>query len=126
MQTVGVMTVDDQAVFRRAARKVVDATPGFVAVGEACSAEEALALADRLDPDLVLMDVRMPDIDGIEAARRMSAAHPRAVIVLISIEDRLGIPSDAEACGAAAFVSKREFGPRLLRRLWAMHGAVHG
>jgi CheY-like chemotaxis protein len=56
----GVVTVDDQAVFRAAAREVIDATPGFQAVGEAASGEEALALLERVDPGLVLMDVRMP------------------------------------------------------------------
>ena len=70
---VGVMTVDDQAVFRQAAREVIEATDGFEYLGEAGSGEEALALAGELDPDLVLVDIRMPGIDGFETARRLSA-----------------------------------------------------
>ena len=73
---VRVLTVDDQAVFRGIAREVIDATPGFESVGEAASGEEALAAVDRLDPQLVLLDVRMPGLDGIEVARRLRATHP--------------------------------------------------
>ena len=116
------MTVDDQAVFRQAAREVIEATDGFEHLGEAGSGEEALALAGELDPDLVLVDVRMPGIDGFETARRFSAAHPASTIVLIStayLEEPLG---EDELFGAAEFVRKEDFGPALLRRLWADHG----
>jgi two-component system, NarL family, invasion response regulator UvrY len=115
--TVSVMTVDDQEVFRQAARDVVEATPGFELVGEAASGEEALALVDALDPSLVLMDVRMPGMSGVEAARRMSAARPRTAIVLVTMEDPAALPADAASCGAALLVRKQEFGPALLRRV---------
>ena len=65
-----VMTVDDQEVFRSAARAVVDATPGFESAGEPASGEEALALVDGTKPELVLVDVRMPGLGGVETARR--------------------------------------------------------
>jgi DNA-binding NarL/FixJ family response regulator len=113
--TVSVMTVDDQEVFRQAARDVVEATPGFELVGEAASGEEALAVVDALDPSLVLMDVRMPGMSGVEAARRMSAARPRTAIVLITMEDPAALPADTASCGAALLVRKQEFGPALLR-----------
>ena len=115
------MTVDDQAVFRQAAREVVEATDGFQHVGEACSGEEALALAAELGPDLVLVDVRMPGINGFETARLLSTRHPDSTVVLISTEclDEL---SEDELSGAAAFVRKQDFGPPLLRRLWENHG----
>ncbi len=79
--------MDDQVVFRRAAHDVIAATPGFEPVGDAESGEEALAEVERLRPELVLLDVRMPGIGGIEAARRIAEAHPETVVVLISIED---------------------------------------
>jgi DNA-binding NarL/FixJ family response regulator len=120
--TVSVVTVDDQEVFRRAARDVVEATPGFELVGEAASGEEALALVDALDPSLVLMDVRMPGMSGVEAARRMSAARPRTAIVLITMEDPAALPTDTASCGAALLVRKQEFGPALLRRVRAACG----
>ena len=116
------MTVDDQAVFRQAAREVIEATDGFEYLGEAASGEEALALAGELDPDLVLVDVRMPGIDGFETARRLSAAYPASTVVLISTECLDEDESWDELLGAAAFVRKQNFGPALLRRLWGDHG----
>ena len=119
---VGVMTVDDHAVFRQAAREVIEATDGFEYLGEAGSGEEALALAGELDPDLVLVDVRMPGIDGFETARRLSVAHPASTVVLISTARPEEHPSRVDLFGAAAFVRKEDFGPTLLRRLWVDHG----
>ena len=84
---VGVLTIDDQAVFRRVAEDVIDVTPGFEPVGRPNAASEGVAAVDRLRPQLVLLDVRMPGIGGIEAARRITSAHPDTVVVLISIEE---------------------------------------
>jgi DNA-binding NarL/FixJ family response regulator len=116
--------VDDQVVFRDAARDVITATPGFEPVGDAESGEEAMAEVERLRPELVLLDVRMPGIGGIEAARRITAAHPETVVVLISIEDSYEFAQDVHACGAAALVRKQDFGPAVLRSIWEAHG-VH-
>jgi two-component system invasion response regulator UvrY len=123
---VRVLTVDDQVVFRRAARDVISATPGFEPVGDAESGEDAMAAVERLRPELVLLDVRMPGCGGIEAARRITAAHPETVVVLISIEDSEEFAEDARVCGAAALVRKQEFGPALLRSIWEAHGGVRG
>ena len=120
---VKVLTVDDQVVFRRAAHDVIAATPGFEPVGDAGSGEEAVAEVERLHPEIVLLDVRMPGIGGIEAARRITTAHPETVVVLISIEDSAEFAEDAHASGAAALVRKQDFGPALLRSLWEAHGA---
>jgi two-component system, NarL family, invasion response regulator UvrY len=123
MAEVGVVTVDDQPFFRGAARDVIDATPGFEAIGEACSGEEALGLVDKLEPEMVLVDVRMPGMDGIETAERIREVHPGVVVVLISIEDPADVPAGARTCGAAALVRKQDFKPRLLQRLWVAHGS---
>lgn len=120
---VRVLTVDDQVVFRRVAHDVIVATPGFEPVGDAQSGEDALAEVERLRPELVLLDVRMPGIGGMEAARRIVAAAPETVVVLISIEDSEGFAEDAQACGAAALLRKQDFGPSLLRSIWETHGA---
>ena len=120
---VGVLIVDDQPFFRSAAREVVVAMPGFSAVAEASSGLEAVEVVDELRPDLVLLDVRMPGMDGIEAARRIKARHPETVVVLISIEDIAGVPTTALASGAAALIRKQDFGPSVLRGLWAAHGS---
>jgi DNA-binding NarL/FixJ family response regulator len=115
------MIVDDSAPFRRAALDVVAATPGFVAVGEAASGEEALLAVEGLDPCLVLLDVSMGGIDGIETARRMTAAYPHATVVLVSVNDPARLPSEVATCGAVAFVDKRDFRPAVLADLWAAH-----
>jgi DNA-binding NarL/FixJ family response regulator len=119
---VRVLAVDDQAVFRDLARLVVRATRGFESVGEAASGEDALELIDELRPQVVLVDVRMPGIGGIETARRISTSHPGIVVVLISIEDPDDLPSVARESGAKALVRKQDFGPTMLRDLWARYG----
>ena len=119
---VRVLTVDDQAVFRGIAREVIDATPGFESVGEAASGEEALAAVARLDPQLVLLDVRMPGLDGIEVARRLHLTHPETLVVLVSIEDSIDLPSAARVAESVPLVRKQDFGPRLLKRIWREHG----
>jgi two-component system, NarL family, invasion response regulator UvrY len=119
---VTVVTVDDQAVFRAAARDVIEATPGFESVGEAESCEEALIVLGDVEPRLVLVDVRMPGADGIETAMRIRDDHPNVVVVLISIEDTSRMPSTVGDAGAAALVRKQDFCPALLRELWESHG----
>jgi DNA-binding NarL/FixJ family response regulator len=118
---VRVLTVDDQAVFRGIAREVIDATEGFEAVGEAASGEEALAAVDRLAPHLVLLDVRMPGLDGIEVARRLRATHADTLLVLISIDDSIDLPAAARIDERVPLVRKQDFGPRLLRSIWSKH-----
>jgi two-component system, NarL family, invasion response regulator UvrY len=114
-----VLTVDDQRVFLRSASRLIAATAGFVEVGQATSGREALELAARIGPDLVLLDVRIPDVDGIEVARRLLARDPRLLVVLVSSEREEDLPSFAGSVGAAALLSKRELSPRVLRRIWA-------
>ena len=115
---VAVLIVDDQPFFRRAAGAVVKLTPGFEVVGEAESGEEAIELVESLRPGLVLMDINMGGISGIEATRRIIAAHPRTVVVLLSTYQAADVSTDAVFSGAAAYVNKEEFGPAVLRGLW--------
>jgi DNA-binding NarL/FixJ family response regulator len=123
---VRVLVVDDQAPFRMAARAVVGRANGFDVVGEAGTGEEAVELASTLEPSLVLMDINMPGINGIEAARQILAARPETVVFLCSTYDRADLPPDAGTSGAAAYVNKEVFGPSLLRELWdaAASGSV--
>jgi two-component system invasion response regulator UvrY len=118
MPNVTVLAVDDQAIFRRAARSLIAATPGFEQVGEAASGEEALELAGQLHPDLVLIDVRMPGMDGLETARRLARADPHTVVVLISLEEQPDLPASAKAVGAA-YVRKQDLSIRRLRDVWS-------
>ena len=113
-ERVPVLIVDDQAPFRRAARAVVTATPGFEVIGEAESGEEAVQMVDALEPGLVLMDINLPGINGIEATRRITAAHPGVVTLLLSTYRQEDLPAGADDCGAVAYVNKEEFGPGIL------------
>jgi two-component system invasion response regulator UvrY len=115
---VPVLIVDDQAFFRVAARAVLAVTPGFAAVGEACSGEEAVTRVDELAPELVLMDIHLPGISGIEATRRIRAAHPGVVVVLLSTYTAEDLPADARDCGALAYLNKEDFQPEVLERIW--------
>jgi DNA-binding NarL/FixJ family response regulator len=116
---VGVLTVDDQQPFRRALASLIAATPEFMHVGEAASGVEALELAADLRPDLVLLDVRMPDMDGIETARRLAGVDPRPVVVLVSIDAAPDAEAALATTGAAAYVRKQDLSTRKLHELWA-------
>jgi DNA-binding NarL/FixJ family response regulator len=120
-EAVNVLTVDDQEVFRDVVRDVIEATSGFVSVGEAASGAEALRMAAERAPRLVLVDVRMPGMDGIETAQRLRAVDPGVVVVLISLEDPEFLPPTG-GCGAVALVRKQDLRPALLRELWEAYG----
>ena len=115
---VSVLIVDDQVPFRLAARAVLRRTEGFALVGEASDGAAAVALAGELHPRLVLMDINMPNMNGIEATRRIIEALPGTTVFLCSTYQRSDLPPEAETSGAAAYVNKEELAPDLLRRLW--------
>ncbi len=121
-RSVAVLVADDQAVFRDVARQVIEATPPFELVAEAASGAEAIAAVTERQPDLVLLDVRMPGIDGVAAAKRIHAHCSETVVILISIDERANLPLALGSCGAAELVRKQDFGPSLLRRVWRTHG----
>jgi two-component system invasion response regulator UvrY len=121
--TVGVLTVDTEESFRRVARAVVAATPGFEPVGEATSAEEAIEAAVMVRPRLVLLAVALPGIDGFETSRRLTEAVPEAVVVLVYD----GREPDAErlaSSGAALALGKDALTPVSLRAFWDKHREV--
>lgn len=117
--SVRVLIVDDQAPFRSAARFVVEATDGFAVVAEVETGEDAVAAAAELQPDLVLMDVNLPGIDGLEATRRIRLESGGAVtVLLLSTYEAEDYATQAAECGAATFIPKSQFGPDTLAQAW--------
>lgn len=120
-KTVSVLIVDDQLPFRAVARTVIGLTAGFEVAAEAETGEEAVAIAAEHTPDLVLMDINMPGINGIEATRQIHAAHSEVAVILLSTYSEADLPDDARDVGAIAYVHKEDFGPALVRDLWRQH-----
>lgn len=117
----GVLAVDDHPSFRALLNELVGRTSHLQIVGEADSGERAVALAAEIRPEIVLMDVRMPGLGGIEAGRRIKAVLPDTLLILISTTrpDELG--PDVNEVGADAVVWKSELHPVWLDELWRRH-----
>jgi DNA-binding NarL/FixJ family response regulator len=115
-RTVGVLLVDDHPGARDLLRELVGGIDGFAVVGEAASGEEALETVAALKPGLVIMDGRMPGIDGPEATRLLKARHPEIVVLLTSADE---VPVQVvTACGAASFISKHQLSRGRVRAVW--------
>ncbi|QGG96823.1 response regulator transcription factor [Actinomarinicola tropica] len=122
---VRTIIVDDQEPFLAAAGAVVDRTPGFEVVGRATDGHAALALVDELSPDLVVMDVRMPGLDGIGAAQEMARRPHAPIVILVSSHARADLPAELERTGAT-YLHKEELLPARLTEVWERHGRTLG
>jgi DNA-binding NarL/FixJ family response regulator len=110
--------VDDQSAFLALLRDVVRETGQLRVVGEAETGERAIELARQLQPDIVLIDVRMPGMGGIAAATRIKETRPSAVVVLISTTHPDELLDEADECGADAVLWKSELRPEALDEIW--------
>ena len=118
---VRVLIVDDQAPFRAAARGVVELLENFEVVGEAETGESSIEAVATLHPDLVLMDVNLPDIDGFEATRRILEEGGNGFFVIaLSTYEKERYEGPALQSGAVAYIPKSEFGPEQLVAAWNM------
>jgi DNA-binding NarL/FixJ family response regulator len=125
--TVRVLIVDDQEPFRLAARTVVELTDGFEVAGESETGEAAVDAARNLGPDLVLMDVNLPGMDGMEATRRILAeSGNRVVVLMLSTYEADEYAPRAAEVGAAAYIPKSEFEPDRLADAWSAARAAQG
>ena len=118
---VRVLIVDDQAAFRSAARTVVALADGFVVAAETETGEEAVTRAAELRPNVILMDINLPGINGIEATRRITQAQPDVVVILMSTYTADDLPADATSCGASRYVHKEDLFPDVLTGAWLEH-----
>jgi DNA-binding NarL/FixJ family response regulator len=104
--TLGVLIADDQALMRAGFRMILEAEPDLEVVGEATTGHEAVAEAGRLRPDVVLMDVRMPEMDGIEATRRLLDGNGDTKVVMLTTFDMDEYIYEALRAGASGFLVK--------------------
>lgn len=104
---IRVLLVDDQLVVRRGLRMCFQLEPDMQVVGEASTGKEAIALARTLTPDVVLVDIEMAEMDGIEVTTALRAIVPQSAIVILSIHTDRQTQIRARAAGAVAFVEKR-------------------
>ena len=122
-EEIRTLVVDDQEAFRDVLRTLLAVVPGFKLVGEAPSGEDALAAVDALHPQLVLMDVRMPGMGGLAAARALAELHPEVVVILISVHGDEDLPRElVDGECVTPFTRKQQLNPSLLQELWARHG----
>jgi two-component system, NarL family, invasion response regulator UvrY len=117
-ERVRVWVVDDQASFRVATAAAVAATEDFTMAGNCETGESAIELIPDGSAGIVLMDIHMPGIGGIEATRRIRAAHPDLIVLLTSTYDVEDLPPEVASCGAAAYLHKEHLTPDVLTRLW--------
>ncbi|QIN80740.1 response regulator [Rubrobacter marinus] len=136
-----VLIADDHALFRYGLRAMLASEEGFEVAGEAATGEEAVRLAAELQPDIVLMDVQMPGINGIEATRRIARDHPRVGVVVVTMFEEDDSVFAAMRAGARGYVLKgadadevikvmravaggeAHFGPDIARRLMGFFSA---
>lgn len=121
VKTVSVLAVDDHPRFLEAARAVVEAAPGFDWAGGVSSGREALAAAGREQPDIVLVDVNMPGMDGFELAREMHRSHPGTLVALISAQHPDELPRAAGDSVGGEVLAKENLRPSWLAEIWERH-----
>ena len=118
-EPIRVLIADDHPLFRDGLTALLTEGPDTELAGAATNGTEAVDLARETQPDVVVMDLHMPGLNGVEATRRIVAAEPEAVVILCSTYTPQDLPPDASTSGALTYVNKEEFGPSELKRIWA-------
>jgi DNA-binding NarL/FixJ family response regulator len=122
---IRLLLVDDEARVRQGLLMCMSGEPDFDVVGEAEEGQEAVTLATKLHPDVVILDVHMRGLGGIEAARELAATEPSAKVVMLSLQDDSRTRDEAIASGASAFVGKQEGIARLFEVIRSVAGRAH-
>lgn len=116
---IRILIADDHALVRSGLRALLRADPDLDVVGEAGNGPEAVRLAGELSPDLVLLDITMPEEGGIATARRLREAHPEIVVLFLTMHEDESLLHEALSTGAAGYVIKRAEAPELLQAIRA-------
>ena len=120
METLRVLIADDHPLFRHGIAALLQANPGFAVLGEAANGAEAIALAEQLQPAIVLMDVRMPGVGGIEATRAILHTSPSIRVLIVTMADDDAAVFAAMRAGARGFVLKDAHKDDILRAIRAI------
>ncbi|KRE63548.1 response regulator transcription factor [Nostocoides sp. Soil756] len=120
-EPIRVVIADDQALVRAGFRLILESEPGLAVVGEADDGAHALAVCAAQDPDVVLMDLRMPEVDGLEATRRLQASHSRAKVLALTTFDTERYVYEALRAGASGFLLKTAPPDRLVAAVRQVH-----
>jgi DNA-binding NarL/FixJ family response regulator len=121
MASIRIVVVDDHAVARRGIRSVLSGNPDLEIVGEGVDGEEGVKKAQELRPDMILLDISLPGISGIEAARSIRTICPESLIIFVSQHDSIRIAKDALRAGAHGYVVKSDAGRDLLPAIEKVH-----
>jgi DNA-binding NarL/FixJ family response regulator len=119
--SIGVLLVDDHAIVRDGLKTLLEAQPDLRVVGEAGNGRDAVAAAAQLKPDVVVMDISMPDMNGVEAARRVRAARPETHVVMLSMHGNAEHVYRALEAGATGYLLKESAGAELVAAIRAVH-----
>lgn len=118
--TLRVLVVDDHPVFRAALCAMIDSTEGMVVVGQAADGRTAVAEAGELDPDVVLMDLNLPDVDGVEAARRIVGRSPHTAVLMLTMFENEAAVFAAMRAGARGYLLKGARNEQIIRAVRAI------
>ena len=118
--SIKVLLVDDHAFVRSGVKAILEDEEGIDVVGEAASGEEAIKKAEVILPDLIVMDVNMPNIDGIEATRRIKKNHPSISVIVLTVNDEEVFLIEAIRAGAASFLLKDSSSEQLVSSIRAV------